>query len=334
MQWNQFAFNPNLTSDFHAAVAGLGSSVPYFDFVQAFGTHYASALTMGGNSFYYSTFNSTSYNSLQQGGVDMTASGGDRCFPCQCASVLSLCGHDPNLVALACCFPLFKYGSIVTLACLIVAASLDFFVHVGADVSSSQHYKDYQAYSSSKMSSTAHGIPYPAPPCGGTMCSDTTAWFTAVQSLDGSGAGPAPIEMTLVDIYQLLTPTFFPNDANIATKQAGLTKFLNEEYCSMVPGCGVPVAPSPSSSPSPAPSPSPPAIWPQRGFNAQHSGVSPFNGPKGPVKQVWKYTTDSGIASSPILGPDGTVYIGSNDGNVYALNGDTGALLWKYPTGA
>jgi outer membrane protein assembly factor BamB len=30
---------------------------------------------------------------------------------------------------------------------------------------------------------------------------------------------------------------------------------------------------------------------------------------------------------------NGVVYVGSNDNNVYALNAETGALVWKYTTG-
>jgi hypothetical protein len=30
---------------------------------------------------------------------------------------------------------------------------------------------------------------------------------------------------------------------------------------------------------------------------------------------------------------NGVVYVGSNDGNVYALNARTGTLLWSYTTG-
>jgi len=39
------------------------------------------------------------------------------------------------------------------------------------------------------------------------------------------------------------------------------------------------------------------------------------------------------VDSSPAIGSDGTVYVGSGDHNVYALNGATGALLWNYATG-
>jgi outer membrane protein assembly factor BamB len=39
------------------------------------------------------------------------------------------------------------------------------------------------------------------------------------------------------------------------------------------------------------------------------------------------------VYSSPAI-PDGKVYAGSEDGNVYALNAATGALLWTFTTGS
>ena len=39
------------------------------------------------------------------------------------------------------------------------------------------------------------------------------------------------------------------------------------------------------------------------------------------------------VASSPAVA-NGVVYVGSFDGNVYALNASTGALLWSYPPAA
>lgn len=48
---------------------------------------------------------------------------------------------------------------------------------------------------------------------------------------------------------------------------------------------------------------------------------------------LWKYTT-GGNVTSPALSPDGsTVYIGSTDSNVYALDANTGALKWNFNTG-
>jgi len=48
---------------------------------------------------------------------------------------------------------------------------------------------------------------------------------------------------------------------------------------------------------------------------------------------VWNYTTGSYVDSSPAVA-NGTVYVGSDDNNVYALNAATGAKLWNYATGS
>ncbi|WP_018248367.1 outer membrane protein assembly factor BamB family protein [Orenia marismortui] len=43
----------------------------------------------------------------------------------------------------------------------------------------------------------------------------------------------------------------------------------------------------------------------------------------------WIFNTDDDIKSSPAIGEDGTVYVGSNDGNLYAINPD-GTEKWKF----
>lgn len=45
----------------------------------------------------------------------------------------------------------------------------------------------------------------------------------------------------------------------------------------------------------------------------------------------WSYVTGGEIISSPTIGDDGTVYVGSYDNNVYALNPD-GTLKWSFVT--
>ena len=47
----------------------------------------------------------------------------------------------------------------------------------------------------------------------------------------------------------------------------------------------------------------------------------------------WAFSTGSWVDSSPALGMDGTVYVGSFDSNLYAINPD-GAMEWAFPTGA
>ena len=48
---------------------------------------------------------------------------------------------------------------------------------------------------------------------------------------------------------------------------------------------------------------------------------------------IWAFETGDGVYSSPAVGADGTVYVGSSDGKLYALNGKTGAKIWEVKTG-
>ncbi|MFQ6095905.1 MAG: PQQ-binding-like beta-propeller repeat protein, partial [Candidatus Bathyarchaeia archaeon] len=41
-----------------------------------------------------------------------------------------------------------------------------------------------------------------------------------------------------------------------------------------------------------------------------------------------------GVGSSPAIGADGTVYVGLNDGYLYAINASTGLKIWEFRTGA
>jgi outer membrane protein assembly factor BamB len=51
-----------------------------------------------------------------------------------------------------------------------------------------------------------------------------------------------------------------------------------------------------------------------------------------PGKLKWKYETGGNVKPSPAIASDGTVYVGSNDNYLYALNPD-GTLKWRYETG-
>jgi hypothetical protein len=51
-----------------------------------------------------------------------------------------------------------------------------------------------------------------------------------------------------------------------------------------------------------------------------------------PGDLIWEFETESYVASSPAIGADGTVYVGSDDRNVYALDGKIGAKQWKFRT--
>ena len=55
--------------------------------------------------------------------------------------------------------------------------------------------------------------------------------------------------------------------------------------------------------------------------------MNPSNG-----NLIWKYATTGPIESSSTVN-NNTVYFGSDDGNIYALNTTNGKLIWKYKTG-
>jgi len=48
---------------------------------------------------------------------------------------------------------------------------------------------------------------------------------------------------------------------------------------------------------------------------------------------IWRFETGSVGVSSPAIGSDGTVYVGSKDNKLYAINGKTGDKLWGFKTG-
>lgn len=54
-------------------------------------------------------------------------------------------------------------------------------------------------------------------------------------------------------------------------------------------------------------------------------------GPVKPSRQLWTHTTYSTVRSSPAV-VDGTVYIGSDDRDVYALDAATGTPRWTHTT--
>jgi outer membrane protein assembly factor BamB len=70
--------------------------------------------------------------------------------------------------------------------------------------------------------------------------------------------------------------------------------------------------------------------WPMFGHDAAHTGATD-EVVEPPLELLWKYPTDNGLSSPVVSG--GTVYVGSGDGYVYALEASSGNLKWKYQTG-
>lgn len=73
------------------------------------------------------------------------------------------------------------------------------------------------------------------------------------------------------------------------------------------------------------------APWPAFGRDAQRTGRTPYSS-SATGSERWSFFTGDNVASSPAIGPDGVVYFGSSDGNLYAVEPD-GTQRWSFPTG-
>ncbi|HPO89911.1 MAG TPA: PQQ-binding-like beta-propeller repeat protein [Victivallales bacterium] len=71
-------------------------------------------------------------------------------------------------------------------------------------------------------------------------------------------------------------------------------------------------------------------IW--RG-NIARTGEFKSTGPLKQIRLKWKFLTGGAIKSSPVIFNE-TVYVGSDDGNIYAINLLDGKEKWKFSTGA
>src|SRR5208282_6840311 len=74
------------------------------------------------------------------------------------------------------------------------------------------------------------------------------------------------------------------------------------------------------------------APWPMFHHDLAHTGLSPYDTSANPGVQKWKFATSGDVDSSPAIGADGTIYVGSGDGNLYAVN-TNGTQKWKFDTG-
>lgn len=87
----------------------------------------------------------------------------------------------------------------------------------------------------------------------------------------------------------------------------------------------------------PATAPLAQSHWPKVRHDIWNTGRSSTNGPRtGALK--WTFATgrsekEGGIETDPVMGPDGTVYVGANNGILYGLDPDRGDIRWVFPTG-
>ena len=63
-----------------------------------------------------------------------------------------------------------------------------------------------------------------------------------------------------------------------------------------------------------------------------HSGVNDDGGTRPAGVVQWSFTTGDRVYSSPAV-VEGMVYLGSDDGNLYAFDTETGVVVWNFTTG-
>jgi outer membrane protein assembly factor BamB len=73
-------------------------------------------------------------------------------------------------------------------------------------------------------------------------------------------------------------------------------------------------------------------VWPKYQHDPQNTGRSLYIGPQENLLKWIYYAGMLGNYSSPAIGRDGTIYFGSGDGYLTALNPYGGTLKWRYPT--
>jgi eukaryotic-like serine/threonine-protein kinase len=66
---------------------------------------------------------------------------------------------------------------------------------------------------------------------------------------------------------------------------------------------------------------------------ASHTGVFDAGGASELHGVLWKFQTNGAVYSSPVV-DNGVVFVGSTDGNLYAIDARSGAQKWKYATKA
>ncbi|MDP9016905.1 MAG: PQQ-like beta-propeller repeat protein, partial [Candidatus Eremiobacteraeota bacterium] len=65
--------------------------------------------------------------------------------------------------------------------------------------------------------------------------------------------------------------------------------------------------------------------------NPEHTGICETGDVRSQSKLLWKFRTNQLNRSTPVVA-NGMLYVGSNNGNLYALNALTGKLKWTFPT--
>ena len=62
--------------------------------------------------------------------------------------------------------------------------------------------------------------------------------------------------------------------------------------------------------------------------DAAHTGIYPGTAPREFHRVKWKFPTGARVVGSPVI-EGKVIYFGSDDGNVYAVDAESGQQIWK-----
>jgi outer membrane protein assembly factor BamB len=135
--------------------------------------------------------------------------------------------------------------------------------------------------------------------------------------------------------------------ACLSDRDCKLDRICDAGHCvwpgTVRPKANTPTAPTtPVPTPSGAPLSAAPAVIsaeppggagaPMFRFGPEHRGRSPGRVPVKKPEIVWSYETGGSVTSSPAIGPDGAILVGSHDGELHVVTRE-GKALWRFATG-
>jgi outer membrane protein assembly factor BamB len=183
----------------------------------------------------------------------------------------------------------------------------------------------------------------------------STAWPMVDWLLNNKQGASGTVAATVVDIQEaiwfllrgqyfggsLFTGSFDPNNPTAAAVQLVSDAQVNGQSFVPAPGQVVAVLLDGVSQPGNSGPPQDlvfevkaPAVatWLMFHHDPSHTGQSQADTSANKGKQKWTFASSGTVQSSPAAGPDGTIYFGSNDNNLYAVTPD-GKQKWKFATG-
>jgi outer membrane protein assembly factor BamB len=152
-------------------------------------------------------------------------------------------------------------------------------------------------------------------------------------------AGALPFVLSACVLHQQLVACLSDRDCKLdRICDAGHCTWPGTRPTRPAPGSGAVVlaAATPGAVPVVTPGPGSEGVNAANGamfrFGPEHRGRTAFHVPTRRPEVLWSYETRGPITSSPMIGPDGTVLVGSHDGELHVVSRE-GKPLWRFATG-